>query len=551
MSLTQITLTTNKSISSVGNYVRKIGQGERGQVLPVLITDANGAAYNLSGKKIVFSENKNSGKFVVDDGSAADAGKITPIDLANGKFSYTLQQQVYPESGVAWFNIVSQDGTVLDTTRTFKFVVIPSTTMHVESDNYSSTLSALEAHYQGVIKNTETDTKNLINSLTEKINQAISNGQKDIADELSDAKNQLTTVLNQEKELIANWTTEFGKRKDDFDKLKADWQKQSKQVLDDCTAKIDKINSDAQSQHDAIQAKADQQLKDNGSASAAAINQLNSDKDAALKKFDQNKQAKFDEIEKAKNDAIAKVESDKQAALKKLDQDKQAKITEIQSDYKNWSAKQIADFTSRLKPLNDQITKDNRDLSDINNKIITANKSLADIHQSLAQIDFTKFVTKDQFKESMSKKANGLKVLGKEGEVIMAVDESGNINATDATNGVATFGALSTVGDQLTKAIQDGFAGIGSKRYTNKEVDKIVSDAVDQVTKNLAKKADETEIQSLTTQITTLTTDNGKLKAENDDLKAQIKKLTPVHVKSVDDVAKQDAFFVLVDDDND
>ena len=33
MSLEQIALTTNKSVSNVGDFVRKIGQGERGQVL--------------------------------------------------------------------------------------------------------------------------------------------------------------------------------------------------------------------------------------------------------------------------------------------------------------------------------------------------------------------------------------------------------------------------------------------------------------------------------------------------------------------------------------
>ena len=46
MSLAQIVLTTNKTTSNVGDYVRKIGQGERGQVLPVVVTDANGEAYD-------------------------------------------------------------------------------------------------------------------------------------------------------------------------------------------------------------------------------------------------------------------------------------------------------------------------------------------------------------------------------------------------------------------------------------------------------------------------------------------------------------------------
>lgn len=48
MSLSKIILGTNKSVSNVGDFIRKIGQEERGQTLPVVITDANGANYDLS-----------------------------------------------------------------------------------------------------------------------------------------------------------------------------------------------------------------------------------------------------------------------------------------------------------------------------------------------------------------------------------------------------------------------------------------------------------------------------------------------------------------------
>ncbi|NRO57421.1 BppU family phage baseplate upper protein [Lactobacillus helveticus] len=45
-----------------------------------------------------------------------------------------------------------------------------------------------------------------------------------------------------------------------------------------------------------------------------------------------------------------------------------------------------------------------------------------------------------------------------------------------------------------------------------------------------------------------LSAEVNNLKSVNEDLKQKIKKLTPVHVKSVNDVAKQDAYFVIVDD---
>ena len=233
MSLAQIMLTTNKTTSNVGDYVRKIGQEERGQVLPVIVVDATGTPYDLSDKKIVFSESKDSGKYVVDDGKDSRSGKFTLTDSKNGEFSYTLQEQVYPESGTAWFDIVSADGTVLDTTVSFRFVVIPAPTLHVNDDNYSSTLKALQAHYQGVIKNTETQTQNLINSLTDKIDQAISNGQRDIANELSDARTKLQAIQDQENKLIASWTTELNTQKQNFANLESQWQAQSKSISDD------------------------------------------------------------------------------------------------------------------------------------------------------------------------------------------------------------------------------------------------------------------------------------------------------------------------------
>lgn len=197
MSLAQITLTTNKSISNVGDYIRKIGQEERGQVLPVVVTDANGSAYDLTGKSIVFSENKDSGKYVVDDGKDSNSGKFSVTDAKSGKFSYTLQEQVYPESGTAWFDIVSQDGTVLDTTRTFRFKVIPSITLNGNDDNYSSTLQALEAHYQAIILKAENNTQQLINGMNDKINHAISDSQNNLNNKLAVYIRGKTQQINQ------------------------------------------------------------------------------------------------------------------------------------------------------------------------------------------------------------------------------------------------------------------------------------------------------------------------------------------------------------------
>lgn len=546
MSLAQIVLTTNKTTSNVGDYVRKIGQGERGQILPVIVVDATGTPYDLSDKKIVFSESKDSGKYVVDDGKASTSGKFTLTDPQNGKFSYTLQEQVYPESGTAWFDIVSADGTVLDTTVSFRFVVIPALTLHVNDNNYSSTLEALQAHYQGVIKNTETQTQNLINSLTDKIDQAISNGQNDIANELSDARTKLQAIQDQENKLVSNWTTELNTQKQNFATLQSQWQAQSKSISDDYASKKAKIKSDAQSQHDQIQAKADQQLKNNQSANDAEIAKIKSDA-----------QTQHDQIEKAKNDAIAQISSQRDAAISKANADFKAKIDALQTDYDAWKSTTLADFTKQLADIKTNISNDQSTLKDFDQQLDYTKQELADMAKQLDSLDLTKFVTGDQFKDAMAKKASGLKIMGLGGEYVMAVDQSDqNINGLpNGVQGLADIGVLSGALQVLADAILD------KNHYTKPEVDKMVNDAKAAImntvntkanASDLNNKADKSQIQSLSSQLESYKQENDNLKNENSQLTNRLQTLENkqfiAHVASEDQVASQSAPIVIVDD---
>lgn len=461
MSLAQITLTTNKSISNVGDYIRKIGQEERGQVLPVVVTDANGSAYDLTGKSIIFSENKDSGKYVVDDGKDSNSGKFDVPDPKSGKFNYTLQEQVYPESGTAWFDIVSQDGTVLDTTRTFRFVVIPNTTLHVNDDSYSSTLQALEAHYQAVISRTENNTQQLVNSLTEKINQAISNGQKDVANELSDARAKLQQITTDADNLKNSWNAEFETEKQNFTDLQNQWRAQTA-----------KINQDANSQIQAINDNAAQQLKNNQSATDAAIKEVNDQRDAAINQ---------------------------------ANTDFQNELNKLQQDYNAWKAEKLANFTKSLQSLTDQINTDQADLTNFNEQLSDTKTELANMAKQLDSIDFTRFVTGDQFKEAMSKKASGLKVRGLGGDYIMTVDAQSNIDGTPNTTqpGLADMGILSAAIQTMADAILD------KNHPTKDEVDKMKQQVLDTVTDQIKTVQDQiktkADVQSVTSNSNRIT----------------------------------------------
>ncbi|MYN48358.1 DUF2479 domain-containing protein [Lactobacillus crispatus] len=522
----------------------KYSQDERGKQVDITVIDNDGVtAYNLTGKKIVFSEIKDGGKTIIDDESthfirSADNDKI-------GKFTYIFPDQTYQQSGEARFEFTT-DIEHIDSTISFDISIVSSAHLKPDNTSYVSSLVALETHYKAVISNAESNTQNLINSLTDKINQTISNGQRDVANQLTDMRNQLQAIQNRENGLIQNWTADFNTRKADFDKLKSDWQAQSKAISDSYQAKINEINTQAQSQHNDIQAKADQQLKNNQSANDAEIAKIKSDA-----------QAQHDQIEKAKTAAIAAVNSQRDAAISKANADFKAKIDAFQKDYDAWKSTTLADFTKQLADIKTNISNDQSTLKDFDKQLDCTKEKLTAMTKQLDSLDFTKFVTGDQFKEAMSKKASGLKIMGLGGEYVMAVDQSDqNINGLpNSVQGLADIGVLSGALQVLADAILD------KNHYTKPEVDKMVNDAKAAImntvntkanASDLNNKADKSQIQSLSSQLESYKQENNNLKNENTQLTNRVQTLESkqfiAHVAHESDVASQSAPIVIVDD---
>lgn len=219
MSLGQITLTTNKTVSNVGDYVRKIGQREAGQKLEVIVTDADGSGYNLDGKTLEFSENKEGGKIVSDN----DQDHFEIKDAKAGKFVYTLAPAVYAASGTAWFDITSADGSVIDTTKNFNIDVIEDESIHINNDNYVSNLISLETHYDGVIKKAKEDSEALLAKMNDQLkankdanDTEIADVKKQLADELAKVDQSQIVSLNN---MITELMTENNNLKQQVDKL--------------------------------------------------------------------------------------------------------------------------------------------------------------------------------------------------------------------------------------------------------------------------------------------------------------------------------------------
>ncbi|KAB1977213.1 DUF2479 domain-containing protein [Lactobacillus crispatus] len=522
----------------------KYSQDERGKQVDLTVIDSDGTtAYDLTGKKIIFSEIKDGGKIIIDDETShfirtADNDKI-------GKFTYVFVDQTYQQSGEAHFEFTT-DIEHVDTTINFDISIVNSAQLKPDNTSYVSSLIALEAHYRATISNADAQTQNLINSLTDKINQAISNGQNDIANELSDARTKLQAIQDQENKLVASWTTELNTQKQDFANLESQWQEQSKSISDSYQAKINEINTQAQSQHDSIQDAADQQLKNNQSAN-----------DAEIAKIESETKTKLDEVEKAKNDAIADLTAQRDAAISQAKVDFQAKIDAFQKDYDAWKSATLADFTKQLADINTNISNDQSTLKDFDKQLDYTKQELAAMVKQLDSLDFTKFVTGDTFKTAMAKKASGLKVMGLGGEYVMAVDQSDqNINGLpNGVQGLADIGVLSGALQVLADAILD------KNHYTKPEVDKMVNDAKNAImgvvdtkanVSDLNDKADKSQIQSLSSQLESYKQENDNLKNENSQLTNRVQTLENkqfiAHVASEDQVASQTAPIVIVDD---
>ena len=541
MTTDKLVLNISKINISPDSTRLKYSQDERGKQVDVAVIESDGStAYDLTGKKIIFSEIKDGGKIIIDDEIShfirtADNDKI-------GKFTYVFVDQTYQQSGEAHFEFTT-DIEHVDTTINFDISIVNSAQLKPDNTSYVSSLIALEAHYRATIANTETQTQNLINSLTDKIDQAISNGQRDVANELSDARAKLQSIQDQENELVSNWTTELNTQKQNFATLQSQWQEQSKSISDSYQAKINEINTQAQSQHNDIQAAADQQLKDNKSAN-----------DAEIAKIESETKTKLDEVEKAKNDAIAELTAQRDAQLKAAKDAYDKQRNDQQTDYESWKEAQIADFTKLVEPLKTEITTDRQDLKDISDQIAATKKEMANLSSQLDSIDVTRFVTGDQFKEAMAKKASGLKVRGLRGDYVMAVDTTtSNIDGTPAGNSGSGL-VDSTVLAGVMQTISDAI--LGKNHYTKTEVDNLLKGVKDQLQPLIEQKADATTLtdraNALARQIGDLQTENSNLKNTNQQLTSRVQTLEQkklvAHVTSEDQVASQSAPIVIVDD---
>lgn len=464
MSLAIITLPTNKSISAVSDHVRKIGQGEAGQTLEVIVTDANGSGYDLDGKTLEFSENKEGGKIVSDN----DQGHFEIKDAKAGRFVYTLAPAVYAASGVAWFDITSADGSVIDTTKNFNIDVIEDEQIHINNDNYVSSLASFETHYDGVIKKAKEDSKALLTKVNDELSSALADNNQKATDSLTEQKAQLQKLIDSTNQLQTDWNAQFTKQKQSLADVDASWQTQSKKIQDDANSKIAKIQSDADEQKNTIQKAINDQLATNKTAI-----------DSQLKSNQTANDAEINSVKQQLSDELAKVETDKATAIQGITnaRDKaisdatdklNAKLTALQQDYDEWKTSTVGDFQTKLDKLTEQLNTDETNQASLKQAVDSAKEALSKIND----VDFTVYAHKTDLENYYTKAETDAK-LAEAGKVKtvnnVAPDSAGNINID--LSGLETKTDAKSANDAINKKISDNATAI------NKNSDDIATKA--------------------------------------------------------------------------
>lgn len=220
----ELTLSIAKIPKNPNFLTLKYGSSERGKTLEVTVLDTDNKPYDLSDLGLVFVDEKHDGNIIVDDGKQEKSGKFTPIDLKNGKFSYTFQEKTFGYDGWAHFRI-TKNKEVIDTTDGFAIDIIQEADSEYNLGNEQSYISELEEIKEAQNK-FETSTRTALDSL-QKSHDANKNEIEDVKKSLS----EWTKKFNQQlTDATTKWTNDLNTKADksalkNSDKLISELQK--------------------------------------------------------------------------------------------------------------------------------------------------------------------------------------------------------------------------------------------------------------------------------------------------------------------------------------
>jgi predicted nucleic acid-binding Zn-ribbon protein len=207
MSLAPITLTTDKSTAVIDNAHRKLRQDESGLSITVTVLNEDNTAYDLTGKNLVFCENKQNNKVIVDNGKGDNSGKFNrnSDNDTKGIFTYVLQEDAYAASGMAWFEIT--DGITVDSTKNFYLDVERDASVSLSNNDYIGSLKALETAMAGAQNKVTNDLANMEAQITQQIADTKTASESEITQAIKKLTDQTTAALSNVDEYTQKLTT--------------------------------------------------------------------------------------------------------------------------------------------------------------------------------------------------------------------------------------------------------------------------------------------------------------------------------------------------------
>ncbi|KRM29194.1 hypothetical protein FC91_GL001018 [Schleiferilactobacillus harbinensis DSM 16991] len=130
-------------------------QSERGLTLVAQLKDVNSQPYDLTGLAVQFKDRKDGGKSVVD--SAVEVS-----DEKTGGISYKLHSQAYAANGYGWFEVLASDGTLVDSTQSFRIITVNDIGATIDNNDYVSGLNGLQDKLQGIVNSAQQTLDNAV-----------------------------------------------------------------------------------------------------------------------------------------------------------------------------------------------------------------------------------------------------------------------------------------------------------------------------------------------------------------------------------------------------
>ena len=243
-----LTLSIAKSDEPFDIPTLNYGRLELGKTVEITVTESDGTPYDLTDKDITFIEKfSNTGKgMIIDNGTASESGKfIRDADSdTQGKFKYIFQKNAFQGSGTAQFEFITNNETV-DTTNPFNIDVhfMLPIQMNLDNATYVSYLAALQAHFNGVVRNASQQTDKIIADLQKQVQDAVQKGNTNIEQQIADAKAKLQNLVDDTQKQITDLTTQIQNDSKQINALQESWSSAQEQIRKVTQDQIDKLQS--------------------------------------------------------------------------------------------------------------------------------------------------------------------------------------------------------------------------------------------------------------------------------------------------------------------